>query len=564
MSNQLGFKSINDLLGQSFFIPSYQRGYRWKYQQVTELLDDIWEFSQKPPLKGEFYCLQPVVVKKINEINWEVIDGQQRLTTIFLILKVLEIYIESDTKEYTISYDTRPDSEKYLKDISKDKKDDNIDYFHIYNAFLTINEWFKNKANNGFPSAKSKFISPFLENTKFIWYVVESEIDPIDIFTRINMGKIPLTNAELIKALLLSENKEIDKSNRQFEIAAEWDVIEYKLQNDNFWYFLNASNTNMSTRIEFIFNLISNKKINEIDNFFTFHFFNKKIKEGKETVKDIWQEIKNYFMTFEEWFENNDLYHLIGYLISIGNDIIEIKNASLKRTKKEFKVYLRDRIREEFKNIDLAELDYENSSHKDITKVLLLFNIETIIQNKSNMKFPFDRYKNEKWSLEHIHAQNSKGLDSSEKRESWLNDTKKKLQTISFKSGEVKKQKKLIGKITELLDKNDIKEDIFKALQEDIFKLFGNHELHSIDNLALLSGRDNSALNNSIFPIKRDLIMKLDKNASFIPICTKNVFLKYYSTDLSQVYFWSDKDREEYLNAINIMLKDYLPIKEEQ
>ena len=564
MSNQLGFKSINDLLGQSFFIPSYQRGYRWKYQQVTELLDDIWEFSQKPPLKGEFYCLQPVVVKKINEINWEVIDGQQRLTTIFLILKVLEIYIESDTKEYTISYDTRPDSEKYLKDISKDKKDDNIDYFHIYNAFLTINEWFKNKANNGFPSAKSKFISPFLENTKFIWYVVESEIDPIDIFTRINMGKIPLTNAELIKALLLSENKEIDKSNRQFEIAAEWDVIEYKLQNDNFWYFLNASNTNMSTRIEFIFNLISNKKINEIDNFFTFHFFNKKIKEGKETVKDIWQEIKNYFMTFEEWFENNDLYHLIGYLISIGNDIIEIKNASLKRTKKEFKVYLRDRIREEFKNIDLAELDYENSSHKDITKVLLLFNIETIIQNKSNMKFPFDRYKNEKWSLEHIHAQNSKGLDSSEKRESWLNDTKKKLQTISFKSGEVEKQKKLIGKITELLDKNDIKEDIFKALQEDIFKLFGNHELHSIDNLALLSGRDNSALNNSIFPIKRDLIMKLDKNASFIPICTKNVFLKYYSTDLSQVYFWSDKDREEYLNAINIMLKDYLPIKEEQ
>ena len=57
--------AINQLLGKEFFIPSFQRGYRWNEEQVEDLLEDIWEFfniSKKDD--GEFYCLQPVIVKK--------------------------------------------------------------------------------------------------------------------------------------------------------------------------------------------------------------------------------------------------------------------------------------------------------------------------------------------------------------------------------------------------------------------------------------------------------------------------------------------------------------------
>lgn len=85
MENEIKLLSINEIIKEKFLIPSYQRGYRWEKRQVTELLDDIWEFSQQERKKDEFYCLQPIVVKK-NGDKWEVIDGQQRLTTIYIIL----------------------------------------------------------------------------------------------------------------------------------------------------------------------------------------------------------------------------------------------------------------------------------------------------------------------------------------------------------------------------------------------------------------------------------------------------------------------------------------------
>ena len=105
MSQPLELKTVNDLLGENFYIPHYQRGYRWTSQQVNDLLNDIWSFSRKPAteiVQGEFYCLQPVVVKKKTwnedgyDINgYEVIDGQQRLTTLFIIIQYLPYVIRT-------------------------------------------------------------------------------------------------------------------------------------------------------------------------------------------------------------------------------------------------------------------------------------------------------------------------------------------------------------------------------------------------------------------------------------------------------------------------------------
>ncbi len=88
---QLILKSIYEILNYNFFIPSYQRGYKWDRQQVLDLLNDIYDFSQSE-YKG-FYCLQPIVVlaEKIdNETRYIIIDGEQRLTTIYIILKYLK------------------------------------------------------------------------------------------------------------------------------------------------------------------------------------------------------------------------------------------------------------------------------------------------------------------------------------------------------------------------------------------------------------------------------------------------------------------------------------------
>ena len=204
MSNQIELKTIDELLQSQykFYIPSYQRGYRWTKQQVIDLLEDLWEFSNNKK-QNEFYCLQPVVVKaRIKEENdhkWEVIDGQQRLTTIYLILYYINNHIFQESGSmYTLEYQTRPDSAIFLATMDEDKKDDNIDFFHMYNAFKYIIEWFKDKGNQA--KIATKIYPILLEDTKIIWYQVNENKDSIDIFTRINLGKIPLTNAELIKA----------------------------------------------------------------------------------------------------------------------------------------------------------------------------------------------------------------------------------------------------------------------------------------------------------------------------------------------------------------------------
>ena len=260
-----------DLFGKKFIIPHYQRGYRWEEQEVTELLDDIWNFMNTSN-NGEFYCLQPIVVQKIAENEYNVLDGQQRLTTLYLILVYLEERRFEDgynQELFTLNYETRDKCEKFLADRTfiNTIDESNIDFQHICNSYQYISTWFNKHAG-----AKGKLIPVLLDNNdignkniRFIWYDVEQEKNPIDVFIRLNVGKIPLTDAELIKALLLQSDKyhpDDLKFNKMklFEIATEWDTIEYTLQEEAFWYFLSNEENLKPTHIEFIFDAIANKK----------------------------------------------------------------------------------------------------------------------------------------------------------------------------------------------------------------------------------------------------------------------------------------------------------------
>jgi len=574
---------IVDLLEKNFFIPSYQRGYRWKERQVLDLLEDILEFQKKDKEKEEFYCLQPIVVTKKDDNCWEVIDGQQRLTTLYIILSYLEDarkIMFNSTDKYTISYETREKSDSssrlFLEEIQNTIEVDNknIDYFHISKAYLIVKGWFEenniNKADflNALLKVDLKDNIDFANNIRFIWYEVlaKNEDEAKNIFTRINMGKIPLTNAELIKALFFINGSKTEKEREkhQQKIAYEWDNIENTLQNKNFWFFLNELNSTKPTKIEFIFDLIANKyrnqvsvKINKsIDNYYTFYIFNNLINDKIKTKDELWEEIKIYFRTFEEWYHSNNYYHLIGYLVHIENNIEDIKDLSNDRSKSEFNEALIELIKKDlekdFKNkevYDLIELSYQEH-YNIISKSLLLFNVITTMNSKYT-RFPFERYIDENWSLEHIHAQNSEELKTDKQRRLLLEE-----QKIFFEN---QKNKEYIDNIKAILKNKEIIIDEFIVLQEKIFKKYSDSiNIHSIDNMALLSSEDNSTLNNNIFPIKRDKIIELDEKGSFIPICTKNVFLKYYSKDVMQNVEWTKKDREAYLIEIKNILKDFL------
>lgn len=584
--NSIKLVTINELLECNFFIPSYQRGYRWNKQQVLDLLNDIWEFTEKEKTKDEFYCLQPVVVKEKEDSKkekWEVIDGQQRLTTIYIILTYINKYIfKQGDSIFSMEYETRPSSQEFLINIDENKRDENIDYFHICSAFNNIDEWFKSKGNLALTAMK--FYPILLNSTKFIWYQINDGSDAIDIFTRINMGKIPLTNAELIKALFLKSNnfgKDLDTIRlKQLEIANEWDRIEYTLQNESFWYFINNGEHEYETRIEFIFDLMSSeinngcnvdKRIQKENNdFFSFLVFNQCFKEKEQeeeshicVIDELWMNIKQYFMTFEEWFNNRKFYHLVGYLICAGEKIEKIKAETKMKTKTEFEEYLISRIKV-YVNLQISELTYGN---KNIKNVLLLFNIETLLANKdSNVNFPFDRYKNEKWDIEHIHAVMSKMPSDKSMQREWLKEVNKQIHVADtiemekkIKSNNLKERiEAFIGQDT---SNND---DSFDKLYSEVLSIYGeDDDINDISNLALLDSITNSSYKNAVFPTKRKTILERDKKGIFIPLCTKNVFLKYYSKNINQMSFWSKEDREEYAEAIKFMLKKYLPVQVE-
>src|SRR5690606_10331234 len=234
---------------------------------------DIWNFSKRDDkVRGEFYCLQPIVVKRIND-EFEIIDGQQRFTTIFLIVKYLEDIIKLTFPHLEFKaplYETRSDSRDFLNEVNHKNEVEanlNIDYYHIWGAYDAIKNWFTNKDSdvntidflNTLLKSQFEDTNDHAKNVRVIWYEInETENNhSIDIFTRLNIGKIPLTNSELIKALCLQKGNFLEEQAtiKQIQIASEWDIIEKTLQNDEFWYFIyNPHRSNAyDNRIEYIF-----------------------------------------------------------------------------------------------------------------------------------------------------------------------------------------------------------------------------------------------------------------------------------------------------------------------
>jgi uncharacterized protein with ParB-like and HNH nuclease domain len=320
-------KLVNKIKGK-FYIPAYQRGYRWEKEHVQMLLNDIWEN------KDQNYSLQPVVVKKIGDDTFELIDGQQRTTTLYLILKYMKKVLPFIELNFSLTYETRTKSETFLETIDENLKDDNIDFYHIYNAYQAIEEWFNDEREDKNLKVINLY-KYFGERVKVIWYEVDNKADSTNLFTRLNIGKIPLTNAELVKALFLSKDNGLTYE-KQLEISTTWDGIEKELQNNKLWYFLtNQSPKQFATRIELIFNLMAKKKIEEKETFFTFFYFIEQIKNEGSSL-EVWENIQSYFLILKEWFEKRTIYHKVGYLIAIGKPLEEIITESQGKTKRKF------------------------------------------------------------------------------------------------------------------------------------------------------------------------------------------------------------------------------------
>jgi len=556
LKKKLTFVSIRDLLNQTFYIPGYQRGYRWQPGQVLALLNDIWDFSKKCKEKNQNnvkYCLQPLVVSQRNSNEWEVIDGQQRLTTIFLILQRLEIISEVG-KCYSIKYETPYSENMYLLEIDGINPNDTIDSYHISEALNIIDFWLEKHFGTEKDQKRKLFralvdVDEYL--AQFIWYNVTDEVKDndslaIDIFDRLNVGKIGLTNAELIKALFMTsmlngtEQREIDR--RRIQMGQEWDRIEVTLAQPAFWNFVSEKPDAYVTKIEYLFDILKDKnKDDERD--YTFNCYYQEINESTDSniVTSLWKKVSDLFQTFSDWYSDKEYYHIVGYLVASGIRIKSILSMRYKedsnelKTKEQFKQDLLKRAKESIYGIDLEDdelfIKLANKKH-EIRKVLLLFNIMSILSSKDTslhfMRFPFDKYreKDEKgrviWDIEHIRSQSDKEIEGQDRQE-WIetlilyftgednySDAKDLLDSVdSFKKyysdQDTRDQAFLFcSRLNSFHGGVSVERKLeFEKLQEDLRKYFheddDDFKIHSLGNLTLLDKGTNRSYRNAFF-----------------------------------------------------------------
>ena len=560
-----------------FFIPGYQRGYRWSSQQVCQLLEDVLEFSKRrDPQPDEFYCLQPLVIKaRPSDGTLEVVDGQQRLTTLMLILRHFNERLTEKFRQplFGLEYETRPGLDGFLEAPSETSANQNADYFHLHAAIETINSWFAERE-----SEVETVKTALLKQTKVIWFQLAVDENPVDAFTRLNVGKIPLTNDELIRALFLRRGSlnEADASHLQLRIAYEWDQLEKAMQSDAFWYFLSNSGDVRGNRIGFLFDLVAEKECGKAkaDEYATFYAFNDLLRQPDKTPEWLWGQVKAAFMALEEWYEDRWLFHAVGFLVSQDESIADIRALAADCTKTQFVHRLRARI---FRRVIgegfPAHADHEaireavagrvevlnyRQHRSEVRSLLLLFNVATLLQDRrSNLRFQFENYKTERWDIEHIRSVTDDRPDRHPDRVKWFDNVLGYWK--SARSGDDQQDEDLIELAAAIenfvsLSQGEADTAVFDQLYEQVLEHFSeareSEAEHGIGNLTLLDESTNRSYKNAVFAVKRMRLLKLDQAGIFVPLCTRNVFLKCYSPRVDHALFWTEEDLGGYESAI--------------
>lgn len=452
-------KAIPELLNKKYYIPEYQRGYRWEDKQVLNLLDDLDTFFSGDT-KGQFYCLQPIVVKEVtidNEKWLEVIDGQQRLTTILILMKVFDQlnapkFGLPKTHSYTIRYATRPliqnifdtisitsepSTNKAVIDESKNQWPGMIDSLYIYNAAKTILNWFMDEQPRIFRYGQYFYntVNSGDKSVQVVWYETNEDKDPHDIFNRMNSLKVGLSCSELIRSIFLSSctkfnlgtfdglsdslKLEVEKERfqqKQSSINEKWDEIEQQMRDESFQSFLTSRNIKSRNAIDLLFDLVSgkyasnkpfNSNLNKEDELYTYLYI-KNMVDVDGDAWTTWLSILNVYGKLLFWYHDRDLYHRIGFLNTIAATGHEDDAVYTLLAERKGKIALRNKVvsmikeamilpenKETHQPIEkLSQLSYDNNIHYNyIKRLLILYNVETSRIQTSSEFFDFDKFR---------------------------------------------------------------------------------------------------------------------------------------------------------------------------
>ena len=589
--NQERLRDIESLGGYKFVVPSYQRGYRWGEREVRALLEDIWDFASKEQdsSRGEFYCLQPVVVCDTqDEKSYCLIDGQQRLTTIFLILKFLGG--DDDKDHFSLEYETREGSGEFLSHIRTKElaNADNMDFYHFCRAYGAVGDFFSGEID------KEKFKTTLLRACKVLWYEIKkNDGEEERVFTRLNIGKIPLSPAENIKALFLAKGKDdLQVGESELRKRAEiWHESEKKArESEDFRYAVLAQISPKDIvvgheaeakprlkddvmRIEVYLRAIASKRDERQG---LFEYFYELYRDNK--LDDEWKKLEQCIsrlnsLTDKDKEDNRKICHYLGFLTHLGVSVSELYKMYFNEGgegivgKKDFADKLDEKVQKKMgKDIaDMENLSFDSAKDKPKLKnLLLLFNIAERIEDNARYRFfEFNKFKLGEWELEHIYPQNSEVIfkdkkfgESESEKEEWFSEMKAWLEEVqAFLDEGDSEDKELIKRIGGILEKKTFGSELEQLLRDINENLKGSAHLNRIQNLALLDYKTNREIGNMMFSKKREKILELGDR--LILNSTRKVFAGEYFKDKKTISVFSKKEQEKYLEAIKNSLEKF-------
>ena len=337
-------EAINN--GKQFVVPSYQRGYKWNRENVFKLLDDLKSFEKSNWDKlNSFYCIKNITIVPLEDkTGWNVVDGQQRLTTIFILLSYLRKFnpdanLEFFSKPDCLKYNVREETGKYLKEevFTGGVWDSEIepdtaklkDQWYILDVAKGIKDWFDTEGN----SLQTKTIT---DRLKLIVNNMENPtVSEEEIFAGLNGGKVELDGADLVRAVLITRSAKEKYYGSPAEKVKEFRMrIALELDEMNLWWAQKEQKTYFEQFLPDNKLKISNFKhasypigllyklyfllYSTTEESFGIEFFENGRNFNSKTDDDHWElyeTLIHLHHTLQMWFIDPLLYHWIGYLI---------------------------------------------------------------------------------------------------------------------------------------------------------------------------------------------------------------------------------------------------------
>jgi uncharacterized protein with ParB-like and HNH nuclease domain len=578
-------------------IPAYQRGYKWASKKSTDpiqiLMTDLWEgfISAKNSNRKEYY-MQYITVKKINLQNHlEVIDGQQRLTTFSVLLSVIQLMQNNQTNlvkgklEYTIREDfinnyicDKDKLETFLAanwnietGINIDGKNINSqDIFYLHSAAQYISTFILQAHIQIELNEFSEFI---LNYVKIIVNEIEPHVESERVFKNLNSNKVGLTEAELIKGLLLTKAARTtsdlvnQKHYREIleirtSLGKQWDEITTWVNDKKIKHFFFSNNNksfneksfNETLSIEFqkpkdtiphqkallllLLSMTFSKDTGIKDNqYLLFNYFHKETKNSDASFQLLLQ-LKEIYSILKDWYQNDTVFNLMGYLFFVEgskqNKINYIsRNLYLMKEELHAKLII---DRNSLLPSDLKLLKYGSEYNTDIHRVLLALSVFETAKEKDEIRFDYYNFrKYNKWSLEHIFPQSPEGTWRGVSQILSEEEKKEIIIMIGDDYDNIDEVKRVL--IMPLRTEEN-KAIYYKALQETW--------VNNLGNMSLLALPNNSSNGCAMFKLKRENVNEMIQSGNFVPKHTFEIFNKIKIKSESLIKWTSDDSLEHF------------------